>query len=178
MKYVALLRAVNVGGHGKIGMGELRAVVEASGMTSVRTYINSGNVVFETHLRGDQRIAEVLEAAIEKRFGLAIRVLVRDVDEIASVVDAVPPNWANDEATKCDVYFLWDDVDGPSILERLDFDPEMEDVRYTPGAVLRRVDRKDAARSHMTKVVGTPLYQRMTIRNCNTARRLLELMRA
>jgi uncharacterized protein (DUF1697 family) len=73
------------------------------------------------------------------------------------------------------VFFLWAEIDSPSILERLDYDPAMEDVRYTPGAVIRRIDKKNAARSKLTKVVGTPLYQQMTVRNCNTARKLLEL---
>ena len=154
-------------------MKELKAVFEAAGMTSVTTYINSGNVVFATDMpataRGSPRM---LEDAIEERFGFAVRVLVRSVDEIRSVVEALPADWVNDQTTKCDVFFLWDEVDDPSILERLDFDPEMEDVRYTPGAVIRRVDRKNASRSRLTRVVGTPLYQQMTIRNCNTARKL------
>jgi uncharacterized protein (DUF1697 family) len=176
MVYVALLRGVNVGGGGRIDMKVLRAVFEATGMTHVRTYINSGNVVFSSDLRGDGRIAEMLELAVKKRFGVAVRVLVRDRDEIGSIIGALPGDWANDEATKCDVLFLWDDVDRPSILERLDYDPEIEEVRYTPGAVIRRIDRQNASRSALTRVIGTPLYQRMTVRNCNTARRLLELM--
>jgi uncharacterized protein (DUF1697 family) len=174
--YVALLRGINVGGSNKIDMRELKAVFEAAGMTSARTYINSGNVVFASDIADDAQIAKVLEHAVEARFGCAIRVLVRNVDEIRSVVEALPADWTNDQTTKCDVFFLWDDVDRPSILGQLDFDPEMEDVRYTPGAVIRRVDRKNASRSRLTKVAGTPLYQQMTIRNCNTARKLLQLM--
>ena len=75
----------------------------------------------------------MLEDAIEERFGFAVRVLVRSVDEIRSVVEALPADWSNDQTTKCDVFFLWDEVDRPSILERLDFDPEMEDVRLHAG---------------------------------------------
>ena len=174
--YVALLRGVNVGGGGKIDMKELKAVFEAVGMTSVKTYINSGNVVFETDVGPDDRVAEMLEGATERRFGFEVRVLVRSADEVRSIVDALPAHWANDEATKCDVFFLWAEADRPSVLGQLDFDPGMEDVRYTPGAIIRRVERKNASRSRLTKVVGTPLYQHMTIRNCNTARKLLELM--
>ncbi len=177
MTYVALLRGINVGGRGMIDMKELAAVFETVGMTSARTYINSGNVVFVTDLPDQVKIGKVLEDAIEERFGFSVRVLVRNVDEIRSVVEALPADWTNDQSMKCDVFFLWDELDGPSILERLEFDPEMEDVRYTPGAVIRRVDRKNASRSKLTKIVGTPLYQQMTIRNCNTARKLLELMR-
>ena len=174
--YVALLRGVNVGGGGKIDMKQLRAVFEDAGMTSVRTYINSGNVVFATDMCGDARIAATLEAAIEVRFDAVVRVLVRNIDEIRSVVEALPADWVNDKTTKCDVFFLWDEADQPAILEQLEYDPEMEDVRYTPGAVIRRIDQEKASKSRLTKVVGTPLYQQMTIRNCNTARKLLELM--
>ena len=176
MRYVALLRGINVGGGNKIDMTELKGVFEAVGMTSAKTYINSGNVVFESELLDGARIAKVLEDEIEDRFGFAVRVLVRNTDEIRSVIDALPADWANDQTTKCDVFFLWDDVDGPEILQQLDFDPAMEDVRYTPGAVIRRIDRKNASKSRLTRIVGKPLYQQMTIRNCNTARRLLELM--
>lgn len=176
MVYVALLRGVNVGGHNKVDMKELTAVFSAAGMTSARAYINSGNVIFASQLDGTARIAAVLEGAIEQRFGLAVRVLVRSIAEVRSVVEALPAEWSNDGDAKCDVFFLFDDVDAPSILDRLEFDPEIEDVRYTPGAVIRRIDRKNAAKSKLTRVVGTPLYQQMTVRNCNTARKLLELM--
>jgi len=176
MMYVALLRGINVGGNSKIDMRELTTVFEAAGMASVKTYINSGNVIFAADAPDRSLLAEQLEHAIETRFGFAVRVLVRSVDDIRSLVEALPEDWANNEATKCDVFFLWDEVDQPSILARLEYDPEMEDVRYAPGAVIRRVGRKDAARSKLTRIVGTPLYQQMTIRNCNTARKLLELL--
>ncbi|HEY3317167.1 MAG TPA: DUF1697 domain-containing protein [Coriobacteriia bacterium] len=176
MVYVALLRGINVGGRSKIDMKELKAVFEAAGMISVKTYINSGNVVFATDIAGHAQIAKALEDTIEERFGFLVRVLVRTVDEIRSVVEALPADWTNDQTTKCDVFFLWDEVDRPSILEQLDFDPEMEDVQHTPGAVIRRIDRKNASKSRLPKIVGTPLYQQMTIRNCNTVRKLLELM--
>ena len=176
MVYVALLRGVNVGGTGKIDMKQLKAVFEAAGMASVRTYINSGNVIFSSAITDRSRLTSTLERAIEERFGFTVRVLVRDVAEIRSVVEALPADWTNDEAIKCDVFFLWDEVDSPSLLESLPYDPAVDDVRYTPGAVLRCVDRRNASKSRLTRVAGTPLYQQMTIRNCNTARKLLQLM--
>jgi uncharacterized protein (DUF1697 family) len=110
------------------------------------------------------------------RFGAPIRVLVRSADEIRAIVEALPADWVNDKTTKCDVFFLWDEVDRPAILGQLEYDPETEDVRYTPGAVVRRIDQDKASKSRLTRVVGTPLYQKMTVRNCNTARKLLELL--
>lgn len=176
MIYLALLRGINVGGKNKVEMKQLKTVFEEAGMTSVRTYINSGNVIFSTPLRGRPRLVRLLEEAIAQRFGFKINVLLRDVKSMGAVVKAMPTHWTNDKAMKCDVMFLWDDVDRPSVLKQLRIKPELDDVRYAPGAVIWRVDRKNVTRSGMMKLVGTPLYKRMTIRNCNTTRKLLELM--
>ena len=176
MRYVALLRGVNVGGNGKVDMKQLPAVFEAAGMSRAKTYINSGNVVFETDLDDRTAVTELLENSIERHFGIAIRVLVKSRDEIASIVAALPDDWTNDDAAKCDVFFLWPAVDRPSIVDELPSDPAIDDVRYTPGAVLRWVARKNAAKSKLTRIAGTPLYQEMTIRNCNTARKLRSLL--
>lgn len=174
--FVALLRGVNVGGTGRVEMKALKTVFDAAGLASARTYINSGNVIFASDIHERLALAAMLEKSIAERFGFAVRVLVRDVEEIRSIVRAVPDAWTNDDATKCDVFFLWDEADSLDVLDQLDWDPAWEDVVYTPGAVIRRVDRKDAARSKLTRIVGKPLYQQMTIRNCNTARKLLQLM--
>lgn len=178
MTYVALLRGINVGGKNKVEMKRLKAVFEEVGMTSVRTYINTGNVIFSTTLRGRPRLVKLLEEAIAQRFGFQINVVVRDVKRMRAVVKAMPSHWINDKTMKSDVMFLWDDVDRPSVLNQLQIKPDLDDVRYVPGAVIWRVDRKDVTRSGLMKLVGTSLYKRMTIRNCNTTRKLLELMEA
>jgi uncharacterized protein (DUF1697 family) len=105
-----------------------------------------------------------------------VKVRVLDRAGIASVAAALPADWANDETTKCDVFFLWPNIDDPSVLGELDYDPVVEDVRYTPGAVIRRIGRRDAPRSKLTRIVGTALYKDMTIRNCNTVRKLAALL--
>jgi len=175
MRYVALLRGINVGGNNKIEMKALKAVFEEAGMSSVRTYINSGNVIFET-TQDRVTVAVALESAIRQRFGAEVPVVLRDVGQMHALVDAIPGEWVNDDVMRCDVLFLMDDVDAPSILGDLNFRPEYEDVRYTPGAVIWRIDRVNATKSRLTRLIGTPLYKRMTVRNCNTARKLLSLM--
>lgn len=176
MVYVALLRGINVGGNRTVSMKTLKAVFEAAGMTNVRTYINSGNVVFSTKLRSPKRIATFLEKAIARQFGFAVDVLVVGEPRLREIVAAIPANWTNDEAMRCDVLFLWDDVDRPLILDELPVKEGIDSVRYTRGAVLWQRDRKNINESRMAKLVGTPLYKRMTVRNCNTARKLLALM--
>lgn len=96
--YVVLLRAVNVGGKGKLPMSELKAMCEAAGHAKVRTYIASGNVVFDSG-KSAARIKSELEAALATYAGRPVGVLVRTAEEMAKVVTSnpfpkTPPNKA------------------------------------------------------------------------------------
>lgn len=178
MRYIALLRGINVGGANKISMAELKATFEDAGMTAVSTYINSGNVIFSSDANDRGHLAAQLEDTVRERSGVVADLQLRDEAEIAAVVEAIPAEWSNNASMKCDVVFLQPDVDDPGILGELGPRPGIEDALYVPGAVIWRVDRANATRSRLTRMVGTPLYSRVTVRNCNTTRKLLELLRA
>ncbi len=169
--HVALLRGINVGGKNKVEMARLKTGFEALGMTSVRTYINTGNVIFEDR-HGLE--ASDFEELIRREFGLEIRVLVKGQDEMTAITDGIPEVWVNDSTMRCDVMFLWDDR--PSVLDDLPARDGIDAVRYVPGAVIWQVDRANLTRSGMSKLVGTDLYRAMTARNANTVRKLVELM--
>jgi len=83
--FIALLRAVNVGGTGKLPMTELKAMCEAVGFQSVRTYIASGNVVFQSS-KAEPQVKAVLEKALAFYAGKPVAVLVRNAAEMAAVV--------------------------------------------------------------------------------------------
>src|SRR5262245_48283348 len=83
--FVALLRAVNVGGTGKLPMTELKAMCEALGFKSVRTYIASGNVVF-TSSKAESAVKKALETKLQSYAGKPILVAVRTADEMAKVL--------------------------------------------------------------------------------------------
>ena len=176
MRYVALLRGVNVGGAAKVEMPRLKALFEDLGLASVRTYINSGNVLFDSRATDRTRLTRRIEKAIEAEFGFPVRVLLRAGDEVARLVKAIPRTWVNDQQMRCDVWFLWPEADSRATLREIPVQPELEDLRYAPGALLWRIDRKDAGRSRVGKVVGTKLYRNLTIRNVNTVRKLGELL--
>lgn len=89
-KYVAFLRGINVGGKNKIKMEILREMFAARGFENVKTYINSGNVIFETAEADDKKLAAKIEKAIEKEFSLNIRVMVRTIDEIGDIIKNNP----------------------------------------------------------------------------------------
>lgn len=175
-RYVALLRGVNVGGKGIVSMAALAETFRALGFDGVRTYLNSGNVIFSAPATPETTLAAKIERAIEDDTGLPVSVLVLDDAAVRSIVAAIPTSWVTDTTVRTDVLFLWPDVDEPGVLERLPRNPEVDDVRYTPGAVIWRIDRANANRSREARFVGTPLYKRMTIRNANTTRKLHELL--
>jgi len=87
--FVALLRAVNVGGTGKLPMSELKAMCEAAGFKSVRTFIASGNVVFASP-RSEAQVKAALEAKLAGYAGKPVAVMVRTAGEMAAVRDANP----------------------------------------------------------------------------------------
>lgn len=90
--YIALLRAVNVGGTGKLPMSELKSMCESAGFTSVRTYIASGNVVFQS-VKSEAAVKTALEKLLLAYAGKPVRVLVRSAKELAAVLVANPfPN--------------------------------------------------------------------------------------
>ena len=89
-RYVALLRAVNVGGTAKLPMKDLATIVAELGGANVRTYIQSGNVVFEAPARSASKLPSALEAAIEERFGFRRPVILRSATELHAVLDSNP----------------------------------------------------------------------------------------
>ncbi|MGF9698615.1 MULTISPECIES: DUF1697 domain-containing protein [Paenibacillus] len=181
MIYVALLRGINVGGNNKINMKQLKETFEQAGMLDVVTYINSGNIIFADHQErpnANVEISQMLEQAIAADFGLQIRVVVRNMDEMQTVLQALPEEWTNDEQAKSDVMFLWDEVNDVSVLDKLPLKPEVGTLIYVTGAILYSVSREDATKSGMNKLVGSSIYKYMTVRNVNTTRQIYKLMQA
>lgn len=106
VRRIALLRAINVGTGRKVPMADLRALMEEAGATNVRTYIQSGNVVFDHDQTDDAVLAADLEARLEAAFGFAIPVLLRTPADLEALVAANP--FPGTEPTRPLVSFLLD----------------------------------------------------------------------
>jgi uncharacterized protein (DUF1697 family) len=102
-RYIALLRAVNVGGTGKLAMADVRAMCADLGFTRVETYIASGNVVFDAKVAA-WRLKAGLEARLRAHAGKPIGVLVRTAQEVAAVLAANP--FPQTESRHTYVFFL------------------------------------------------------------------------
>ena len=175
MVYVAFLRGINVGGKSIVSMATIKEALVDLGLSDVRTYINSGNVIFSIPASDSRQLGARIEKALEERTSMPIKVLVMDHKGLKKLVDAIPRNWVDDKSMRTYVLLLWKEVDDRRILDRLPVRPMVDNVRYAPGAVIWQVDRKDIAKSRMNRIVGTPYYKQITIRSANTMRKLNEL---
>jgi len=102
--YISLLRGINVGGNKKIRMAELKALYESLGFSSVTTYVQSGNVVFDADAADDSALSARIEAAIGEHFGFDVTVLLRTADDLRQILDNNP--FPGAEAKYLHVLFL------------------------------------------------------------------------
>jgi uncharacterized protein (DUF1697 family) len=173
MKYVALLRGINVGGNHRVEMKKLKALFESFGYTHVATYINSGNIVFETPKKKDRIYAD-LKKGFKKTFGFEVPTLVKTHKEMVTIAKAIPNEWANDTEQRTDVAYLFPEMDSAKIVELLPMQKAYVDIRYVKGAVVWNMTRANYRKSRLDKIISHKSYKYMTIRNVNTARYLAE----
>lgn len=169
MKYIALFRGINVGGNRKVEMKKLRVLFESLGFTEVSTYINSGNVIFESN-QDPKTVFLAITTGLEKNFDFEIPTLVKTEKEMKKIADAIPSDWQNDPTQRTDIAYLFPDVDSKKTIEELPFKKDFVDVRYVKGAIFWNIKKEDVNKSQLAKLISHKLYKSMTIRNINTAR--------
>ena len=89
-KYIALLRGINVGGHKKVPMAELRELLIKSGLDSVKTYIQSGNVIFQSAKNDNKALEDKIKISILDHFGFDVSVLVRTRNQLRTIFENCP----------------------------------------------------------------------------------------
>jgi len=90
MKYISILRGINVSGQKKIKMADLKELYLKLGFSSVITYIQSGNVIFESAESDQCSLSKSIELAIEKQYGFDVPVQIRDAEDLTEILDAIP----------------------------------------------------------------------------------------
>ncbi len=173
--YVALLRGVNVGGKNKLPMRDLAEMFEGAGCRSVRTYIQSGNVIFEASPAAAARAPERISATIRERFGYDIPVVVRSAAEIAAVVADNPFVERGCETKALHVGFLTESVSAERVAT-LDPDRSPPDEFQVRGREIFLYCPNGVARTKLTNAwFDSRLGAVSTMRNWNTVRKLAEL---
>jgi uncharacterized protein (DUF1697 family) len=164
--FVALLRAVNVGGTGKLAMTDLKAMGEACGFGQVRTFIASGNLLFESDWH-EAAIKAALEARLIESMGKPVEVFIRTAAEIAAIIAADP--FPDAHPSRHLVYFQ-DAAPGPELIAQC---RDIQGERLALGRRELYVDYGDGIRHTRLKIPGKT---ERTGRSINTVRRLAALL--
>jgi uncharacterized protein (DUF1697 family) len=171
MKYIILLRKINVGKSNRVDKKTLEKAFTALGYSGVEIYINSGNV-FLLSTKGRKSIRKDLEIALEALFKTHIDFLVKTNEEMETIGKAIPKKWENNSEQRTDVFFLFPEIDRPELKEELPIKKEYVKLKYIKGALIINVQRENVYKSHYSNIIASEAYKFMTIRNVNTARYL------
>lgn len=175
--FVALLRGVNVGGNNMISMKSLKVSFETIGFTNVSTYINSGNIIFQSKEADPRKLERKIEQMLSGEYQLDSKVVVRALSEMEKLVQALPQKWGDDSDWRFNVIFLRHSLDSEKTLAELPANSDIEEILYRPGALLWSLQASEANRSKFVKLSSKKIFKDMTVRNLNTTRKLYELMK-
>lgn len=173
--HIALLRGINVGGHNKLPMADLRDLFDQLGHTNVATYVQSGNIVFTSETSDEPTLIRGITTAIHDRFAYNVPTIVRTTGELATVASHHPYRAAEPDDAKLHVIFLDEAPPSEAI-------PALDPARFTPdeftleGRHLYVVYPNGQGRSKLTiDAVERAYGVTATARNWRTVTRLLEL---
>lgn len=174
---VALLRGINVGGKNLIRMPALKACFEEHGFADVATYIQSGNVLFSSAGAKPAELTRRIEKMLAQTFDYVPTVVVRSRTQMRGIVEKAPKGFgAEPSKYRYDVIFLKEPLTARKAIQVLDPRPGVDEVHAGTGVIYSSRLEARATSSRLNKIVGSPIYPSITIRNWNTTTKLLALM--
>lgn len=175
MRYVALLRGINVGGKNLIKMKELAARFADAGFGDVVTYIQSGNVLFTSSESGRDELTLKVEALLAAKSSAVLKTRT----QMRQVVDGAPKGFGAKPALyRYDVIFLKEPLTAAVAMKSVSLREGVDEAYAGKGVIYFARLSSKAAQSRLPKLVAMPVYKEMTIRNWNTTTALLRLMDA
>jgi uncharacterized protein (DUF1697 family) len=177
-RYVALLRGINVGGKNLIPMPALKAAFEEGGFEDVRTYIQSGNVVFTAPSSSSAELTRKVEGLIGRAFDhYDASVVLRSRSQMRAIVEKRPEGFGGEPAKyRDDVLFLKPALAPKTVVGAAQPKEGVDRIWAGSGVVYFSRLTSRATQSRLSRLISLPIYKDMTIRNWNTTTKLLELL--
>lgn len=177
MQYLALLRGINVGGNNIIKMADLKACFEKMGFADVVTYIQSGNVLFSAPNNDAAALALTIESALREEFGHTLKIVLLSYSNLAKIIENAPQKFGSDtEQYRYDFLFLKPPLTSQDALKEISAKEGVDEVHAGEGVLYFSRLISKATQSRLNKLVGTPVYKNITIRNWNTTTKLYAMM--
>ncbi len=176
MKYVALLRGINVGGNNIIKMVALKACFEKEGFKSVSTFIQSGNVIFESEEKHTDIVIRKIESSLSKTFSYKSRIVLRSLEQMKKVVANVPDDWQKQTDIRCYIAFIKEPMTAEKVGKDIELKDGVDSLKVGNGVLYMTTLFSALTKSRFNKLAGKKIYQDMTIRNYNTTKKITALM--
>ena len=177
--YIVLLRGINVGGKNKVPMVSLKKCLEDLGFSNVSTYIASGNVILESE-KHPTEIKDRIEKALPASFKLhseLMKVLILSRNQLQAIIDNKPKGFGEQPMKyHSDAIFLMG-IDSAQAIQVFDPREGVDKVWPGDGVIYSQRLSSQRTKSRLNKMMGTPAYKSMTIRNWSTTTKLLEILK-
>ncbi|QGS09435.1 DUF1697 domain-containing protein [Gemella morbillorum] len=176
MKYVLLLRGINVGGKNKVAMSDLKDMISKLGYENVITYINSGNIIFDAN--DNKEIVRVKISHMLETFPFSINKVILTQEEYLDEISNLP-EWWSEELFRRDVLFYSDKVDYSVMKERIKMMPLNDEmVHFGKRAVFwgKYNEKNYLLTSYHKLLMKESFYKSITIRNARTFEKIIELL--
>ena len=173
-KYIAFLRAINVGGH-TVKMDHLRGIFESMGFSNVETFIASGNIIFASKSKDVDSLVKLIEKGLEESLGFEVATFIRSDSELAEIANYKPfPKPQLDSATALNVAFLSDPLDAKSKKLLMTLKSDIDDFHVHGREVYWFCLKKQSESKFSNAVLEKTLGVKSTLRGMNTVKKMSE----
>ena len=174
--YIALLRGINVGGNNIIKMENLKQCFTDMEFSDVKTYIQSGNIIFKTQETDKLKLIQRIENQLLKTFSVEIKTAVFTDSEWKEIIQNAPQNFGLEpEKFRYDIWFLLPEITADEIASTIRLREGVDFLKAGKNAIYSSRLISEAGKSYLLKINQTPMYKHITVRNWNTTTKILEL---
>jgi uncharacterized protein (DUF1697 family) len=175
--YTALLRGINVGGNNVIKMEDLKKVFEKMNFTGIKTYIASGNVIFNSPEKDKTRLVQLIEKRLSERYKTDLRLVIVGFRDYRGIIENAPAGFGKEsQIYRYDVWFLKEPLSAEEVLRQITPREGVDTICKGNGAIYTSRLISMMGKSHLIRVNKLPIYQNITVRSWNTTVKLFELI--
>ena len=177
-RYVALLRRINISDKNKVVMAELKKEIESLMFENVKTYLNSGNVIFSSQEENIEKITKQIEAMLKKKYDFEIPIFVLEQERLKDILEHAPSWWGSDDKAIYDnLIFMIPPITFKEVFEEIGEAKEgLEKIQNYKDVIFWSFSRKDYQKTNWwPKTANTNVSKKITIRTANTIRKIVKI---
>ncbi|MDO5811795.1 MAG: DUF1697 domain-containing protein [Bacillota bacterium] len=177
-RYIALLRGINISGKNKVVMVELKKEFENLMFENVKTYLNSGNVIFSSREENTEEITKQIEEMLKKNYDFKIPIFVLEQERLKDILEHAPTWWGSDDKAIYDnLIFMMPPITFKEVFEEIGEAKEgLEKIQNYKDVIFWSFSRKDYQKTNWwSKTANTNVSKKLTIRTANTIRKIVKM---